>query len=850
MNQNDKFDMLSVVAFGIHTKVRRLLEEEVADASAETELRDVLRPFFFYEYFLDPPVVFGRDASAVVAFAPFLGRLAAQSEFMPVPWPGGYEIVKGMKKEEAEDIAVFGNLRVPTTRSNINRYWSRHVTFNEALTKSDVLQLLYRFWLAVERAASLDTPRTKAGDAIEQCRNGLTEVDKKPYVEVPKGFADYSDGIVSISAGWSELFAKDALKNLVERYEKESIDNALREYYTCIYPWLQDPAYVRKEPQQKGRLFELMTCSISSRRLFFGELILIYPPITNKELRLRAATRLRRVLHKAAVELYVPMLTLYEEFAAECDLKEDLFDNLPLLDPAKENAHKEAWIEKLPNRYGVERWSPLNAFLGNIGRDGGCAEKTPEWPAETPHIEFVDPVCNPFVQLIQFIAPATADLNDKLKKLQRELEAGADGVDALADVQTANGVVASCLDVADTRVGVAEWSRVLTLHTETIAKWTTPPKRSDVEGLRHDLLRTARQANCVLSDMEIALARLWAHRLAVMHEEPWAVEESLIFEGYLIASPGMIRCIHDAIRICHTLSEKPKKQKVQTALVVGGPGSGKDSMARLVRLFSPGYRFGRELTLNMATFRPKDLAVPLLLGLGAKVESGDPPGQRAFGLTGVIKQAVLDKSGPAKQGFSFILDELNSLDIDSQGALLRVFENSELLPLGGMSKDRIAFLFIGVMNEDPELIMKKRALDTILRQQTLLGGLLGDALYEMFRNQRRLRDDLYYRLARGGEIRIPDLRDRREDLPILTYFIVRDYLKDSSVDGRIDLGVYEELLNPALNWHGNIRELQAICRFVVDAALADNVLTPDGRLEIVRAHALRALGRITRKENT
>ena len=45
---------------------------------------------------------------------------------------------------------------------------------------------------------------------------------------------------------------------------------------------------------------------------------------------------------------------------------------------------------------------------------------------------------------------------------------------------------------------------------------------------------------------------------------------------------------------------------------------------------------------------------------------------------------------------------------------------SELLPLGSIANTKIAFLFIGVMNEDPELIMKKRALDSILRDQTLL----------------------------------------------------------------------------------------------------------------------------------
>ncbi|MBU0508791.1 sigma 54-interacting transcriptional regulator [bacterium] len=852
MNQNDKFDMLSVVAFGIHTKVRRMLEEEVAKATAEADLRDVLRPFFFYEYFLDPPVVLGEDPTPAVAYAPFLGRLAAQSEFMPVPFLGGYKAAKGITPQELKELSkallVEGDLRVPATRSNINTYWSEHVVFEDAITKSDVLRLLYRFWRDVELSLPLQGTRAQVRQAIEQCQAELEDDDKKPYVEISQDFADYSEGIVSISAGWARLFAAEGFKNLLVRYASESIESALREFFTCIYPWLRNPAYLRRPAEAKDRLFELLTCSISSRRVFFGELILIYPPIGNPELRARAGKRLRSVLHKAAVDLYVPMLTLYENYAGETDLKREVFPELAPHKQDSADADKTKWKDSLSPRFEARRWAALQPFLSEIGRVGASQTRMSAWPDVIADTEFLDPAANPFFRIIQFIPPETVALESALKKLRRALDVGGDPAELLKEVQERGSALAKCLDTEDERVGVAAWSQAFMPYCEKIASWKAGVANAEVERLRRGLLNDCRRATSVLSDMEIALAQLWAHRLAVMHDEPWAVEESLVFEEYLIASPGMVRCIREAMHISHTLSTTPKKRRVQTALVVGGPGSGKDSMARLVRVFSPGYRFGKQSTLNMGMFRPKELAVPFLLGIGATLESGVKPDRAPFGLVGVLKQAQLDPVGGSaalgEQGYSFILDELNSLDIDTQGALLRVFENSELVPLGSMTKDKIAFLFVGVMNEDPELIMKKRALDGILRDQTLFGGLVGETLYEMFRNQRRLRDDLYYRLARGGEIRIPDLRERREDLPILTYFIVREFLKEISLEGRIELAVYEELLDPALTWPGNVRELQALCRRVVDAALADNQLAPDGRLEILRSHALRALGRV------
>ena len=285
-------------------------------------------------------------------------------------------------------------------------------------------------------------------------------------------------------------------------------------------------------------------------------------------------------------------------------------------------------------------------------------------------------------------------------------------------------------------------------------------------------------------------------------------------------------------------------------------------MAKLIWLFSPGYRFGGLRTLNMAMFRPKEAAVPLLLGLKPGEGAKDPLPFELEGLLLRIMRQEATEIANNKKGFSFIFDELNSLDIDTQGAMLRFLENAELTPLGGIarpSKDKDYpecaknILVIGVMNENPHLIMKRQAMDRIFKQEEMLGTLFGQTLHELFRNQRRLRDDLYYRMIRGGEIIMPDLRERIEDIPILVHTYINELKKElfpADVRIEIELYLYDVLMDPSLQWEGNLRELQTLTRNLVLEAKADYDRTHPSRADIIAAenvitisgvHATRAL---------
>jgi|GEM_PF-3291897 len=403
---------------------------------------------------------------------------------------------------------------------------------------------------------------------------------------------------------------------------------------------------------------------------------------------------------------------------------------------------------------------------------------------------------------------------------------------------------------------------------------------------------------CKANDLERSLMRLWAARLA--HVAPFGakpiagldpkeivslseLEESLVFEKYLVASPAMLSQVLKVVGFRHG-NRGLSKPTVRSALVVGGPGSGKDSMAQLIRLFAPGYRMGPLVTLNMATFRPKEAAVPLLLGLNVhheqtressdtKLAAAGPHSPSKVSLLGVLDRAWKLPSakwnddgsridGSSGKGLTLIFDELNSLDMDTQGALLRFLENGELLPLGEFDtpKKKVDALVIGVMNENPDTITKARTLDRVLRDKQVFGGMMGDILYEFFRRQRRLRDDLYFRMIRGGEIILPDLCDRREDIPVLFYFTVKKEFEPlmAPKDQRnweIELSAYETLMDPSIRWEGNIRELQTVARQIFAVADADHEVRlrqwsgggDRPRLNIRGVHARHALDNFARE---
>jgi DNA-binding NtrC family response regulator len=203
---------------------------------------------------------------------------------------------------------------------------------------------------------------------------------------------------------------------------------------------------------------------------------------------------------------------------------------------------------------------------------------------------------------------------------------------------------------------------------------------------------------------------------------------------------------------------------VRTALLTGETGTGKELVARALHKTGPR-RDRRFVAVNCSA------VVETLF------ES------ELFGhVRGAFTGATEHKSGlfELADGGTLFLDEIGELPLTVQAKLLRVLELGEVHRVGSLEPRRVNVHVIAATNRD-------------LRAEAAAG---------------RFRSDLYYRLNMV-EIRLPPLRDRREDIPYLTAAFVRDTAE------RLQRPLFgltpgaERLLTLAA-WDGNVRELRNV----------------------------------------
>lgn len=192
---------------------------------------------------------------------------------------------------------------------------------------------------------------------------------------------------------------------------------------------------------------------------------------------------------------------------------------------------------------------------------------------------------------------------------------------------------------------------------------------------------------------------------------------------------------------------------------------------------------------------------------------------------------------------TIVLDELNSMNVESQGVLLRFLEQAEITPIGGYEdkmEEKIGensngdevekayrefitdFLIVGLMNEDPEVITREEAIK-FLKKERYIGGLLGDLLYEHIMKTRRLRPDLRARMMRNGKFKMPKLADHRTDIPHTFYRIINDSKKDyfPNSEIRITIDALEYLMSEKWEWHENFRLLETLVNKVIEVMYED-----------------------------
>jgi transcriptional regulator with GAF, ATPase, and Fis domain len=207
-------------------------------------------------------------------------------------------------------------------------------------------------------------------------------------------------------------------------------------------------------------------------------------------------------------------------------------------------------------------------------------------------------------------------------------------------------------------------------------------------------------------------------------------------------------------------------------LLEGDSGTGKELVARAVHRASPR-QGGPFLSLNCAAVS------------GSLIES------ELFGhVRGAFTGAIADRPGlfELADGGTLLLDDVDDMSREMQASLLRVLQEHEIRRVGDKETRKVSVRVVAATTRD-------------LQEQ------VGAGLF---------REDLYYRLA-VLKVRLPQLRERREDIPdLLRHFLARHAKADGRRPPAIDRDALEALVQR--DWPGNVRELENAARHLLTFA--------------------------------
>jgi two-component system nitrogen regulation response regulator NtrX len=220
-------------------------------------------------------------------------------------------------------------------------------------------------------------------------------------------------------------------------------------------------------------------------------------------------------------------------------------------------------------------------------------------------------------------------------------------------------------------------------------------------------------------------------------------------------------------------------------LITGPAGAGKEVVARLLHERSRRAD-GPFVALNCATMRPDRLELELF-GSEAGFEGQDTPRK-----VGTFEQA---------HGGTLFLDEVADMPLETQGKIVRALQEQTFQRVGGTGKVEVDVRVIASSNRD-------------------LAGEIAAG---------RFREDLFYRLS-VVPLRVPPLRERREDIPLLARHFMSRSAETSGLPSR-EFGEDAMAALQAYEWPGNVRQL----RNVIDWLL---IMAPGEVREPIRADML------------
>ncbi|MET4697222.1 two-component system nitrogen regulation response regulator NtrX [Constrictibacter sp. MBR-5] len=251
-------------------------------------------------------------------------------------------------------------------------------------------------------------------------------------------------------------------------------------------------------------------------------------------------------------------------------------------------------------------------------------------------------------------------------------------------------------------------------------------------------------------------------------------------QGELIGISPAINAVRQAIeRVAPTGSR---------VFIAGPPGAGKEVVARLLHARSRRAE-GPFVVLNCATMSPDRMETELF---GTEPGSNGPDTPRRIG---VLEQA---------HGGTMFLDEVADMPLQTQGKIVRVLQEQSFLRVGGTQRVEVDVRVIASSNRDLVQAM----------------------------GQGNFREDLYYRLN-VVPITVPPLRQRREDIPLLSKHFLKVAAEMAGLPAR-EIGEDALATLQSYEWPGNVRQLRNVMDWLLIMApgevrdpIRSDMLPPD-----------------------
>ncbi|MCK4941193.1 sigma-54-dependent Fis family transcriptional regulator [candidate division WOR-3 bacterium] len=281
-----------------------------------------------------------------------------------------------------------------------------------------------------------------------------------------------------------------------------------------------------------------------------------------------------------------------------------------------------------------------------------------------------------------------------------------------------------------------------------------------------------------LDELELIIERIQGEQ--IMHQElemlRAAVEDEFKFDSFIADSPKMREMLSVISRIARSDSN---------ILLLGESGTGKDLVARLIHSAS-SRKNNRFIAISCAAL-PETLLESEFFGYERGAFSG-------------AEKKRIGKFEFAHKGTLF-LDEVGDIPISTQVKLLRVLQEFAFERLGGNMSIKVDVRLITATNQD---LQEKIAQGTF-------------------------REDLFYRLN-VITIRLPALRERREDIKLLAEYFVEKFSKKCGRDiESISRSAIDKLVR--YDWPGNVRELENVMERAVVLSRSAHISENDIPLE-------------------